>query len=548
MNRFLHLIRLRGRLRRPGVQLGVEAAFWILLASCLEFLGRHVPSDWVDLLAGAALLGLIVAAAGPPFGLTLPRQFLRSLRRAGSWLEALFDAHHGADFHPEKPPRLPPLRRYRRVMAVIALVDLVLGTVVLLFGSPLHAVCQISYLLYLVLGALTCIGVAVAITSLTLTLLQQLRRTPTRQGSGRPRSRRRVLALLAALAAGIGVLILLDRWVGAWGWLTAMAFGLLVLVPPRFGPPVEFRLNLRVKRSGEASLETTTVEEMVRSFLGILILTAIALSLIVQGHRLPLAAEVPEMASRFFITHHLGSVLAWVLGAGTLFGTALYLREFTIRRRRSDPAFPGPVATDREEVLRLVQLNLDLARAGRRDRGEGFLFAPHWWPSDRMYRDSWHDEDLSEGSAGPDFHRHYGQPARRLLRRILKALAIDLIYIEDGVPSAQVLVALRLCLRHYDATGGDEGRDQLIEERHLSSPPGLHLALQEIELDLTTRDLGGYKEPSYESLSRARVLLILRVRGGEEEPEDDPFAFTSEPGWVDRFLSRVPVAPVVTAG
>jgi hypothetical protein len=165
-----------------------------------------------------------------------------------------------------------------------------------------------------------------------------------------------------------------------------------------------------------------------------------------------------------------------------------------------------------------------------------------------MYRDAWHDEDLSEGSAGPDFHRHYGRPARRLLRRVLRALAIDSHLHEDGVPAAQLPAALRLCFRLYDATSDTGSGGQRIEERHLKSTAEAHLALQEIELDLPARNLGKFKEPSYESLSRARVLLILRPRGGEEEPPEDPFAFTRAPGWVDRFLSRVPVAPLVVTG
>jgi hypothetical protein len=324
---------------------------------------------------------------------------------------------------------------------------------------------------------------------------------------------------------------------------------------------VEFRLNLRVRRRHGAppELESTSVEEMVRSFLAILVLTALGLALIVQGHRLPFATPAPEIASRLTIAHYLGRAVAWVLGVGTLLGTGLYLAEFSLRRRRSDPAFPGPIEPDRERVLELVRENLELARVGRRDRGEGFLLAPHWWPSDRIYRDAWHEDDLSEGSAGPDFHRHYGLPARRLLRQLLSALAIDLIYIEDGVPVNQVPVVLRILFAHYDrqAAGAGERRRpgdvrgrSFLADHHLTSPPGIHLTIQEIELDVPTQTVTKYKEPSYESLSRARLLLILRARDGDDENDEppDPFAFTREPGWVDRLLSRIPVAPSLPVG
>jgi hypothetical protein len=341
----------------------------------------------------------------------------------------------------------------------------------------------------------------------------------------------------------------LDLWLGPLGWLLAMSVSLLALVPARLGPRVEFRLNLRMRQpdGGGARLESTTVEEMVRSFLAILVLTALGLALVIQGHRLPFAAPAAEMASRLSIAHYLGRAVAWVLGVGTLLGTGLYLVEFSLRRRRSDPAIPGPVAPDRAQVFELVRSNLELARGARRDRGEGFLFAPHWWPSDRMYRDAWHDDDLSEGSAGPDFHRHYGQPARRFLRQVLRTLSIDLIYIEDGVPSAEIPAVFEQLFRHYDAAR-EAGRTGLVD-RDLVSPPGIHLAIQEIELDIPSQSMGPYKEPSYESLSRARLLLILRARGGDEPPSDgDPFAFSREPGWVDRFLSRIPVGPSLPVG
>ena len=547
MTRLLNVIQLRGRFERRAVHVAAEALSWLVVGAGFELLGRHAPSDWVDLLAGAVLLGLAVAAAGPPFRFRLPRLALEVVRRAGQQLEALFDAHYGADFHPERPPRLPRLRRYRRVILVLGLADLGAAGAVALWGSPLLAALHASYLLYLVLGALVWASLAVTLASLSLTLLQQLRLAISRP---RPRlGRRRVVALWLGLAAATVALIQLDAWLGAAGWLAALGIALLALAPPRFGPAVEFHLNLRVRQSGRTPrLETTTVEEMVRSFLAILVLVALLLGLVLQGHRLWFAPPAPEMASRLPFAHYPGRAAAWILAAGTLVSTFLYLYEFTLRRRGSDPAFPGPVASARERVLELVRANLDLARAGRRDRGEGFLFAPHWWPSDRMYRDTWHEDDLTEGSAGPDFQHHYGQPARRLLRQLLRALAIDLVYIEDGVPSALLPRVFAALFHHYDATGGGQGaRDQVLAERDLAAPPGVHLALQEIELDVPAKGLGPYKEPSYESLSRARVLLVLRVRGGaDEEVEDnDPFAWSREPGWVDRFLSRIPVGPGV---
>src|SRR5262245_34788667 len=93
---------LRGRSSRRTLRPGAEALLWLSAGSVLELAGRHVPSDWVDLLVGAVLLGLGVIAAGAPRGFSLPRLVLRGVRWLGLRLEALFDAHYGADFHPER--------------------------------------------------------------------------------------------------------------------------------------------------------------------------------------------------------------------------------------------------------------------------------------------------------------------------------------------------------------------------------------------------------------------------------------------------------------
>lgn len=549
MDQLLRFIPVRIRLDRRTLKLGAEALLWIGALFALEIYGRRIPTDWMDIAIGILLVGLTLTTASAPLGWELPRRAIRLARQAGARLELIFDARYGADFHPERTPRVKPLARYRRLLAGLALGDLALVAAVATVGSPLYALLRVSYLAYLLAGALVWLGVAVAMISLLLTILQELRLVPGR--ARLPRGRRRLLIALAAVAIGAAILVALDELVGARGWFLLMVAALVLLVPPRFGPPVEFRLNLRVRRPGAAApeLEAVTVEEMVRSFLGVLVLVALGLALVIQGHRLPLAAPAPGLAERLPIAHYTGRAVAWILGVGTFAATALYLVEFTWRRFRTDPAWPGQEAPAREPVIALVEENLLLARSGRRDRGEGFLFAPHWWPSDRMYRDSWHEDDLSEGSAGPDFHRHYGRPARRLLRRLLRALAIDLIYIEDGVPAARLGDVMRFLFRRFDVVRSGAGREEPLGERDLVSPPGIHLALQEIEIDVRTREVEtGYHEPSYESLSRARILLVLRERGGEEDvPADDPFAFTREPGWVDHFLSRVPVGPMVGA-
>jgi hypothetical protein len=145
---------------------------------------------------------------------------------------------------------------------------------VLLCGSPILAAFRVSYLLCLIVIAVTGLGIAFTLTSLALILWQRIRRTEGWTEARRHLRGRRLIASLTALAAGIGALVVLESRVGAAGWLTAMALCLAALVPPRLGPPVEFRLILREKSraGGRTRLEATTVEELARSFLTILIL------------------------------------------------------------------------------------------------------------------------------------------------------------------------------------------------------------------------------------------------------------------------------------
>src|SRR4029453_3062 len=94
---------LHGRSSRRTLRLGAEALLWLTAGAVLELAGRPIPSDWVDPLVGAVVLGMGVIAAGAPRGFSLPRLVLRGVRWLGLGLQTLFGAPPGAGFHPPGP-------------------------------------------------------------------------------------------------------------------------------------------------------------------------------------------------------------------------------------------------------------------------------------------------------------------------------------------------------------------------------------------------------------------------------------------------------------
>lgn len=187
------------------------------------------------------------------------------------------------------------------------------------------------------------------------------------------------------------------------------------------------------------------------------------------------------------------------------------------------------VLARRDEIQRRRTLTRGLEKlfkqAARRNfgRGQGFWIAPHYWYISGMTRDVDEDQsDLSDGTVisgvvGPSYHRVLPRPARHHLHSVLRALEVDLIFLEDGVGYRGFRRVLRLLFEQYDIHGGK----QRLEDRHLRGVPGLRAILHAYELGNPLRKKG-YPEPGYETLGRARILHIFKDRGEHEEPVEDP--------------------------
>lgn len=118
-------------------------------------------------------------------------------------------------------------------------------------------------------------------------------------------------------------------------------------------------------------------------------------------------------------------------------------------------------------------------------------------------------------TVGPPYARVLSPEARRHAYEVFQAVHVDLIFIEDGVPTEGVERVLLQVFDHFDLWGVDP-----IEEKHIFSVPGVRVLLHQFEFDAPLAE-EGYPEPDYENLARGRVLHIMKDRGGEEV--DDPF-------------------------
>lgn len=165
----------------------------------------------------------------------------------------------------------------------------------------------------------------------------------------------------------------------------------------------------------------------------------------------------------------------------------------------------------REELLAAIRRLLTSARLRHFQSGTGFWIAPHLWYVPAMSRDT--DEETSL-TVGPPYHQVMSAEARQHAYEVFRAVRIDLVFIEDGVPVEGVEHVLGQLFGHFDLWGVEP-----IEDRHIFPTPGVKVLIHTFEFDAPL-DEDGYPEPDYENVGRGRVLHIMKDRGGDEV--DDP--------------------------
>ena len=186
----------------------------------------------------------------------------------------------------------------------------------------------------------------------------------------------------------------------------------------------------------------------------------------------------------------------------------------------------------RDEIQLRRQLFRGLAKLFRRASafkgpgGGGFWLAPHWWFFDGLAREDADggDEPAAPPLVGPPYRRVLPARARQHAHRVLRATAVDMIFVEDGVGYRKVEKVLRVLLELYDVHGGNRRAEDL----HFRGLPKVKVMIHEYEPGSPFRS-DRYYEPKFDELSRVRVLHVFRDRGGHEEKVEPPFDFSWSP-------------------
>jgi hypothetical protein len=169
--------------------------------------------------------------------------------------------------------------------------------------------------------------------------------------------------------------------------------------------------------------------------------------------------------------------------------------------------------------------------AGRKFRnGSGFWVAPQFWFVTGLTRDvPEEDVDLTEGSIlsgtiGPPYHRVLSRATRHYLYELLRAVQVDLIFVEDGIGFRRLKQVVRVLFDVYDRHAGQ----RRAEETHFRGLPKTRVLIHEFQLDEPFQSTV-YPEPKYEHLGRARILHVFRDRGEHEEPVEPPVDWSQTP-------------------
>jgi hypothetical protein len=182
----------------------------------------------------------------------------------------------------------------------------------------------------------------------------------------------------------------------------------------------------------------------------------------------------------------------------------------------------------RRQLLRGLDRLFGDARRRTKSGGCGYWLAPHLWFVAGLTRDevTGGEEEptfLTE-VVGPPYADVFTLPVRRYAYRLLKALQVDLIFVEDGVGYRKLARVLRVLFEVYDKGAGLKRT----EDVHFRGLTKVRVMFHDFDVDEPFRS-SKYPEPKFAPLGRLRVLHVFRDRGGEEELIEPPFSSDQTP-------------------
>ena len=166
----------------------------------------------------------------------------------------------------------------------------------------------------------------------------------------------------------------------------------------------------------------------------------------------------------------------------------------------------------------------------RHVRGQGYWIGLQHWFVLGLSRDEedentgWTQRPIMQQTIGPPYHRVFTRAARAHFARVMSALEIDMIFIEDRVGFRRFRRVLGVLYEIYDIHGGR----QRIEEMHFSGLRGCRVIVCEVTPDEPFRS-DAYPEPDYDDIGRARVLHVFRDREDDAVDTPSPRSSTGRP-------------------
>ncbi|GEM_PF-3551759 len=171
--------------------------------------------------------------------------------------------------------------------------------------------------------------------------------------------------------------------------------------------------------------------------------------------------------------------------------------------------------TKRRDFYRGLSRLMKIASGLTFRAGNGFLLCPHLFFIEGLHRD---DEGGEEGESriiGPPFRKLWRLRTRRFLHEMLSDLEVDFIYFEDAVKWP----VLRKVFDQMFERAMKNPRAGPLSEADFRFLPGVRVFVEFMEPDRELPKRKAYEEPHFANLSRARVLMIYKDRGDQDQKD-----------------------------